>query len=73
MPSDATTITGDTVRRLSLRPAEAAEALGISTRKLWSMTAGGEIPHVRLGRVVTYPVDELRAWLSARTEGNGHK
>ncbi len=50
--------------RLALRPREAAQALGIGTRLLWSMTNRGVIPCVRLGRVVIYPVDALRQWLS---------
>lgn len=57
--------------RLALRPREAAEALGISPRTLWRLTREAVIPHVRLGRAVLYPADELRAWLAerARTEG----
>lgn len=56
---------------LAMRPAEAAEALGVSARLLWSMTKSGEIPHTRLGRAVIYPVDELRAWLAERATGEG--
>lgn len=48
---------------LALRPKEAAKALGIGPRLLWTMTNRGEIPHVRLGRAVLYPVDALRRWL----------
>lgn len=55
--------------QLALRPKEAAKALGISERKLWSMTNCGEIPHVRAGRAVLYPLHELRAWLAARVKG----
>ena len=52
---------------LALRRAEAARALGISERLLWSLTVGGEVPHRRIrGRVVLYPVDELRKWLASR-------
>ncbi|MEW6249648.1 MAG: helix-turn-helix domain-containing protein [Planctomycetota bacterium] len=46
-----------------MRPKEAAKALGIGPRLLWTMTNRGEIPHVRLGRAVLYPVDALRRWL----------
>ena len=55
--------------RLSLRPREAAEAIGISVRTLWTLTQKGEIPHTRLGRSVLYPVEALRRWLQARSEG----
>jgi predicted DNA-binding transcriptional regulator AlpA len=52
--------------RLALRPKDATKALGIGPRLLWSMTNRGEIPHLRLGRAVVYPVDELRRWLAER-------
>jgi excisionase family DNA binding protein len=54
---------------LLLRPQEAAEVLGISSRKLWGMTASGEIPCIRLGRCVRYSVDDLRLWIDAQKEG----
>ena len=58
---------------LSLRPREAAKALGISTRTLWGLTAPrGSIPCVRIGqgkrRAVLYPTAELQAWLVRQTE-----
>ena len=58
---------GDTPR-LSLRPRDAAKALGIGERLLWSKTNAGEIPHLRIGKAVLYPVDALREWLAAQTE-----
>jgi hypothetical protein len=42
---------------LLLKPPQAAEALAISPRRLWAMTASGEIPVVRIGngrRVAEY-------------------
>jgi len=54
--------------RLSLRPAEAARALGISPRTLWALTARGEVPHVRTGAVILYPLPALRRWLEERTQ-----
>lgn len=54
---------------LLLTPQQAAEALAISPRKLWGMTASGEIPHIRIGRSVRYPVDDLRRWIDAQTKG----
>jgi len=49
---------------LGLRPREAAKALGIGERLLWSMTNAGEIPHLRIGRAIVYPVDMLRDWMA---------
>jgi excisionase family DNA binding protein len=50
---------------LLLKPAEAAKALAISARKLWSMTAAREIPHIRMGKSVRYDPTDLRAWIEA--------
>ena len=55
--------------KLLLTIQEAAEALGISQRKLWGMTASREIPHVRLGRCLRYPVRELEQWINEHMEG----
>jgi len=57
---------------LALRPRDAAKALGISARTLWSLSAPrGPIPAVRIGRgkrqTVLYPVAGLHAWLAAQT------
>lgn len=54
---------------LLLTPQQAAEALAISPRKLWSMTASGEIPHVRLGRCVRYSIRDLEAEIERRKKG----
>jgi len=54
--------------RLALRPREAARALGIGTRLLWELTNRGEVPHVRVGRAVLYPVAVLENWLARQAE-----
>jgi excisionase family DNA binding protein len=51
---------------LAMRPREAAKALGISERLLWDWTNRGEIPHIRIGKAILYPVDVLRCWLEER-------
>ncbi|MCY2926827.1 MAG: helix-turn-helix domain-containing protein [Planctomycetota bacterium] len=53
--------------RLALRPKEAAQALGIGERLLWSKTNAGEIPHVRVGKAILYPVAALEKWLLDQT------
>jgi predicted DNA-binding transcriptional regulator AlpA len=62
---------------LALRPREAAKALGISERLLWSLTAPrGTIPAVRIGTCVLYPVTGLQAWLDRQAQGapeGGHQ
>jgi len=52
--------------RLLLTAREAAVVLSISLRKLWSLTACGSIPSVRIGRSVRYLADDLRAWIDSR-------
>lgn len=51
--------------RLALRPKEAAEALGLSERKIRELIP--ELPHVRVGGAVLLPVEGLRAWLREQT------
>ncbi|MDG2383565.1 MAG: helix-turn-helix domain-containing protein [Pirellulaceae bacterium] len=54
---------------LLLTHQQAADALAISPRKLSGMTASGEIPHIRLGRCVRYPVNDLQRWIDEQKKG----
>ena len=56
-------------RPMALDAKQAAQALNISTRKLWELTNRKMVPHVRIGRRVLYPADQLKAWLDGQTEG----
>ena len=62
---------------LAMRPREAAAALGISERLLWEWTDRGQVPHIRLGKAILYPVDSLRDWLKRQvqkdTDANSEK
>ena len=53
---------------LSLAPRQAAKALAISPRKLWSITASGEIPAIRVGRCKRYTVTDLEAWIEQKKQ-----
>lgn len=53
---------------LLLTPREAARALSVSPRKLWGLTASGELPCVRFGRAVRYDRDDLRRLIAQRKE-----
>jgi len=55
---------------LALRPREAAQALGISERHLWTKTNLKEIPHFRIGRAILYPVHLLEKYLTEQAEGD---
>ncbi len=54
--------------RLGLRPKDAAIAIGVSERKLWSLTADRDsgIPHARFDKTIVYPIRELQDWLAKR-------
>jgi len=54
------------VPRLALRPAEAARALGIGERSLWTLAAKGEIPFARLGGLRVFPITALQRWLEQK-------
>jgi excisionase family DNA binding protein len=51
---------------LLLRPAEAARFLAISPHKLWELTNMREVPFIRIGRSLRYPVEELKTWVAKR-------
>lgn len=61
------------VPQLALRPKDAARSLGVGARMLWTMTASGQIPHVRLGRRILYPLRELQDWLTKRATGGSRR
>ena len=53
---------------LAMRPRDAAKALGVSERLLWDWTHHGDIPHLKIGRTILYPVDAVRTWLENKAE-----
>jgi len=56
------------MEKLLLRPAEAAEAIGIGRSKLYELLADGELPSIRVGGRVRIPVDALRRWVHQLAE-----
>jgi excisionase family DNA binding protein len=54
---------------LLLTPKQTALALAMSPRTLWGLTANGEIPHLKIGRLVRYSVEELQRWIKTRRKG----
>jgi len=47
-----------------LKPRQAADALGICEKTLWSITAPrGDLVCVRIGRAVRYDPRDLQAWI----------
>ena len=58
------------VEPLLLTAKQAAECLALSPRKLWSLTAGGDVPCVRIGRALRYSRDDLRGWIESQKGRN---
>ncbi len=76
MPANPTLHPTPPTTPLALRPREAAAAIGVCERTLWQWTKTGDVPHVRRGNTILYPVDLLRQWLEQQatattTEGGG--
>jgi excisionase family DNA binding protein len=49
--------------QISLKERDAAKALGVTPRTLYSWRVAGKIPHRKVGNTVLYPVAWLRRWL----------
>jgi excisionase family DNA binding protein len=58
---------------LLLTAKQAAAALAISERKLWSLTAGQALPVVRIGRAVRYSPAALQAWIEGQQKGGAQQ
>jgi hypothetical protein len=51
---------------LLLAVRDAARALAISERTLWSITAPrGSLPCIKIGRSVRYAIEDLQSWIRA--------
>lgn len=47
---------------VTLRLNDAAKLLGVCPRTLWQWAEDGKIPSFRMGKVLLFPVAELREW-----------
>ncbi len=54
--------------RVTLRPAEAALALGLSERTLRTLMKRREVPFFHIGGAVLFRVEALRAWAEQREQ-----
>lgn len=52
-------------------PRQAAKALAVCEKTLWSLTKRGELPAVRIGRAVRYDMTDLQAFIN-RSKGVRH-
>ena len=56
-------MSGD-VDRILYRPAEAAEAIGVSRSRIYELINSKTIPSIRVGKTVRVPVDKLQQWVN---------
>jgi excisionase family DNA binding protein len=56
------------MERLLLSPDQVAEALGIGRSRTYALIAQGDLPSIRVGRLIRVPVDRLRAWIEAKDQ-----
>ncbi len=59
---------GPFVQPLAVDENTAAEMLGVSVRTFWEWRKNGDIPHIKLGRLVRYAVDDLKLFLHHKRE-----
>lgn len=71
MSESPTQSANGTVPRLSLRPSEAAEATGLSKRKIDELIAdrNSGFPFFHVGRAVLIPLRDLEVWMSDQLKG----
>jgi excisionase family DNA binding protein len=50
--------------RLLYRPAEAADAIGVSRARAYELIAAGTLPSIRIGGSIRVPVEALREWVN---------
>jgi excisionase family DNA binding protein len=58
--------------KILLRPAEAAELLGVSRSKVYQLLAVGTLPRVRVGLSLRIPTKALQRWVERQLEEAGH-
>jgi excisionase family DNA binding protein len=59
--------------KLLLTEVEAAKALGISPRTLWTLRDEGKIPFVRIGKCVRYSIEALKKWIAEHGSNRDEK
>jgi len=60
-----------TTERLTLRKGEAAQALGVSERTIHTLVQSGELPSLKMGRVVLIPVAGIQTFIASQVQTGG--
>lgn len=50
--------------KLCLSAAEVSEMTGLSVSTIRTLTRRGEIPHIKVGRRILYPLTRIEDWLA---------
>jgi excisionase family DNA binding protein len=58
--------------RLLLKPAEAADAIGVSRARVYELISAGVIPSIKVGASLRVPVKQLEAWIDAQSAAGQH-
>jgi len=61
------------IEPLLLTPKETAKILNICERTLFALTQRGELPSIRIGRAVRFPMAELQKWIEKKSFENSQK
>ena len=54
-------------RALLLKISQVSDLIGFGRSKTYRLISDGELPHVRIGRSVRVPADELERWIAENT------
>ncbi len=57
------------MERMLLTPMEVREVLGIGRSLVYEMLASGQLPSIKLGRLVRVPSDALQRWITEHQHG----
>lgn len=55
------------ISKLCLSAVEISEKTGLSISMIRKLTRSSEIPHIRVGRRILYPANEIENWLKQNT------
>ncbi len=56
------------MKKILLRPAEAADVLGVSRTKIYELISRGVVPSMRLDGLIRVPLDRLNDWVDAQMQ-----
>ncbi|MFY9226107.1 MAG: excisionase family DNA-binding protein [Blastocatellia bacterium] len=56
--------------KLLLRPEEAFEVIAVSRATGYRLIESGQLPSIKVGRLVRIPVDKLKTWIEQKLAEN---